>query len=89
MGKHLREAYRHAQKIEYYYKHAGPAGYSQAVYHWDKIAELKHGAMRSKKDQSDAPIIYSILKSTQQMMDEMKKRGTDSNSNGKYKVYKI
>ncbi len=80
MGRYLREARRHAEKIEYYYDHAGRNGYVQAVYHWDRLPGLVDGAMHSKKDKGEAPLIHAIMKSMQPMMDEMKKREIGSNS---------
>jgi hypothetical protein len=74
MGRYLRKARRHAQKIEYYYDYSGEKGYAQAVYHWDKLAGLVFGAMNSKRDKSDAPIIQEIRKRLQQKMDEMEER---------------
>ena len=77
MGRYLREARHHAEKIEYYYNHAGTAGYSQAVYHWDKLSDLMVRAMRSKNDKSDAPVIRGIIDSSQTLMDEMKAAAND------------
>jgi hypothetical protein len=80
MGRHIREARRHAQKIEYYYNHAGEKGYAQAVYHWDKLADLVFGAMNSKKHKGEAPIIQEIRKRLQPKMDEMEERKGGPNS---------
>ena len=77
MGRYLRDARHHAEKIEHYYKHAGNAGYTQAVYHWDKLSDLMVRATRSKNDKSDAPVIRGIIDSCRTMMDEMKAAAND------------
>lgn len=80
MAGYLRDARRHAENIEYYYKHAGSRGYAQAVYHWDKLASLVFSAMNSKRYKDEAPLINSIRQSMQQMMDGMKLREKDSDN---------
>lgn len=77
MAGYLRDARRHAEKIEYYYKYAGSRGYAQAVYHWDKLVSLVLSAMNSKRYKNEAPLINSIRRSMQKMMDEMKDREKD------------
>ncbi len=72
MGRYLRDARRHAEKITHYYEHAGTAGYSQAEYHWNKLSESMVRATRSKNDKSDAPVISGIIDLCRTMMDEMK-----------------
>jgi len=78
MSKYLRDAYRHAEKIEYYHEHAGSRGYSQALYHLTKLANLVFSARNSKKYKNEEPLIHSIMQSKQQMVDEMKDREKDS-----------
>ncbi len=79
MGRYLRDARRHAEKIEYYYEHAGVRGYSQAEYHWNRLSRCLLGATRSKNEKSYAAIIQGIRQSSQPMMDEMKQRSTNQN----------
>jgi hypothetical protein len=80
MGRYLRDARHHAERIEYYYKHAGTAGYSQAEYHWNELSGLILRAARSKNEQSDAAVIQGIRQSLKPMMDEMRQRSTNQNS---------
>ena len=40
MGRYVKEARHNAEKIQYYYDHAGYRGYSQAKYHYSKLSEL-------------------------------------------------
>ena len=77
MGRYLRDARHHAERIEHYYKHAGTAGCSQAEYHWNKLSDLMVRATRSKNDKTDAPVIRGIIDSSRTMMDEMKALAND------------
>ena len=63
-----------ADKIEHYYKHAGDLGYSQALYHFNKLSDLLSAAYRSKNCKDDVPIIQLILETVDEQMEEMKKR---------------
>ena len=72
MAGYLPEAQRHAEKIDYFYKHAGTRGYSQALYHLDEIASLAIKAQNSEKYREEVPVIHGIMKSMQEMMDKMK-----------------
>ncbi len=74
MGRYASEAKRHAEKIEYFHKNAGEAGYAQAVYHRDKLSQLMLSASRSKSDKADQPVIDAIIESADKLMDEMKRR---------------
>ena len=74
MGRHLRDANRHAEKIDHFYKHAGSSGYSQAEYHWNELSQLLARAIGSKNDRSDGVMIREIIKDMRPKMDEMKKR---------------
>ena len=74
MGRYLSKARKHAEKIKYFYDHAGERGYSQALYHWNKLSSLALRASRSKRDKNDAPLIQEIKNSLKNMMDEMEER---------------
>lgn len=74
MGRYLNEVRRHEKKIRHYYDHAGSRGYSQAIYYFSQLAEIMVRASRSTKNQGEVPIIHSIYKSVQSLMDEMKRR---------------
>jgi hypothetical protein len=74
MGRYESKARHHAEKIRYYHEHAGPAGYSQATYHWGELCNLMWRASRSKSGQADAVLIQLLTESAEPLMHEMKKR---------------
>ena len=76
MGRFLRIANQHAEKIEYYFNHAGSAGFSQAEYHWGELRKQLDGAALSTKGCGDGAMIREIIRDMQAMMDEMKIRET-------------
>ena len=76
MGQYLRDARRHAERIEYYDRHAGTAGYAQAEYHWNTLSELMSRASCSRNDKSDAPVIAGIIDSSRAMMDAMRAKAS-------------
>jgi hypothetical protein len=80
MGRYLKEAYRHADKIRYFHEHAGEKGYAQALYHWDRLIGLVFSVSNSKKYKNEEPLINSIRKSMQPLMDEMEARKINPNS---------
>lgn len=77
MGRYLKKAKFHAERIQYYYDYAGPMGYSQAKSHWHDLCDLIGRALRSKHDKNDAIVIGSIKESVQPLMEHMKKREED------------
>jgi hypothetical protein len=74
MGRYLRDARWHAQKIDYYHDYGGKNGYAQAEHHWNKLYKLMSSASRSKNDTKDAQFIWLIIESRKPKMDEMKKK---------------
>jgi hypothetical protein len=74
MGRYLKEARHHIEKIQKYFDHAGPKGYSQAKYHYDELSNLLMRVYRSSKDKGDAPIIQALKKSIDPLMEQMRKR---------------
>jgi hypothetical protein len=78
MAGYLSKAYRHAEKIKYYYDNAGERGYSQAKHHWSELTSLVFKARNSRKYKNEESVIYGIRQSMKQMMDEMKDRETRS-----------
>lgn len=74
MAGYMKDAHRHAEKIKYYHENAGSRGYDQAIYHFDKLTELIFKAMQSTRYKGEAPLINSIKKDMQALMDEMKNR---------------
>jgi hypothetical protein len=80
MGKYLKEARHHAEKIRYYYNQGGTKGYSQAEYHYEKLSELILRAEKSKKYKNDAFIIQTIKISAYDLMKEMRNRQKPSMS---------
>lgn len=71
MSKFLTTARHHAERIEYYFRHAGSAGYSQARYHEDELIGLLRRASDSNRGKNDVPVIQAIIKDIRPMMDEM------------------
>jgi hypothetical protein len=82
MGKYLKEAGHHAEKIQYYFDHAGPNGYSQAKHHYDELSNLQMRAYKSSKDQGETSIIQALKKSADQLMEQMRKREEDNIDQG-------
>lgn len=74
MGRYAKEAGHHAERIQHYYDHGGAAGYSQARYHYDKLAELISRALRSKNDRDDVALIQRCRESATPLMEIMKRR---------------
>lgn len=64
MGQYKSEARHHLERIQYFHENAGPKGYKQAEYHYNKLARLLMAAQRSKKNQNNADyfnLIDSLL----------------------------
>lgn len=80
MGRYLNQARQRFEKIEYYHKHAGTAGYSQAVFYWGKLSDIYARAARSKSGQSDATVIRILVEDADKLMKEMKSREKDAPS---------
>ena len=74
MGKRYKDAKRHFEKIQYYYDYAGPYGHQQAIDHHSKLNKISLQAYRSLNNQGDLILIQELLKSSNSMMEEMKKR---------------
>jgi hypothetical protein len=77
MGRYLKEAKFHAERIQHYYDYAGPMGYSQAKYDYLQLSNLILRAHQSKHDKSDAVLIRDIKQSADLLMEQMKKREED------------
>ncbi len=73
-GRYLKQAKFHAERINYYHRHAGSMGYDQAEYDRNMLAEMLVRALRSKNERHVAPVIQQMMKSAQKKMDEMEKR---------------
>jgi len=74
MGRYLRMAREHAERIKYYYDYAGPSGYQQAKYHFNQLGSLIGRASSSKNNKSDAVFIRPLVDTARKQMDEMAKR---------------
>ena len=72
MGKrnYLAEALRLKAKIERLYNYGRHTGYKQATDHLDEIGNLMRSAVQSKHGENHVPLIHSIYKEMQQLMDE-------------------
>jgi len=82
MGKYLKEARHHVEKIQYYFDHAGAKGYSQAKYYYDELSNLLMRSYRSRKDKGDTSIIHALYKSVDHLMEQMRKREEDNRNQG-------
>ena len=82
MGKYLKEARHHVEKIQYYFDHTGAKGYSQAKYHYDELSNLLMRAHKSSKDKGDTSIIQTLYKSAGHLMEQMRKREEDNIDQG-------
>lgn len=78
MAYYSRDARRHAERIDYYYAHAGEFGYAQAHYHLTELEKLLQRANRSTRGMSDLPVIQAILDGVRPKMDEMKRRENEA-----------
>ena len=78
MGKrnYLAEALHLKAKIERLYNYGRHTGYYQATDHLNEIGNLMHSASQSKHGENDVPLIHSIYKEMQQLMDEWGKEET-------------
>jgi hypothetical protein len=74
MGRYLKQARHHAQRIEYYHKHAGTLGFKQAQHHYFQLDYFMIGADRSKNDRTDAVVIRALRESADKLMEEMRRR---------------
>lgn len=74
MGRYLREARMHADRVKHYYDWAGPLGHQQAKHYMYKLEGLVGRADRSKNDKSDVAPILALLKVARVQMEEMAKR---------------
>lgn len=74
MGRFAKDAEFHSGKIKHFYDHAGTAGYSQAKHHYDKLADLRVRAAKSKNDKDDATVIKVSIDAATPLMEEMKRR---------------
>lgn len=83
MAGFLRDARRHAERIEYFHENAGGRGYDQAVHHFGELTGLIFRARQSNRYKDEAPLINIIKKDMQTLMDEMKnrKKGQDAENN--------
>ena len=74
---YLSKARNHVERIDYYFSHAGLAGYSQAHYHQVQLEELLQRAYRSQANKGDVPVIQALIESARPKMQEMKRRETE------------
>jgi hypothetical protein len=74
MGQYLRQARHHAERIEYFHRHAGSAGHKQATYHYDQLCRLIDRASQSKNDKNDAVVIATLREPAAVLMGEMLER---------------
>jgi hypothetical protein len=68
----ISKARERLDKIKYYYKNAGPNGYSQALYYYSEL-----GNIYRKANKNDAPIIRIFYNEASALMAEMKKLEDD------------
>jgi hypothetical protein len=69
---YLNDAKHHADKIRYFYDHAGANGHSQANHHYHKLGECY--SKSSAKHLGEAPILHDMFIEAGKLMDIMKKR---------------
>lgn len=74
MGRFLKDARQHVEKIQYYHEHAPFRGYAQAYPHYSKLGELMLRAEKSKNDKRDVIVIEALRESVSDLMEEMRKR---------------
>ena len=74
MGRFLKDARHHVERIQYYHEHAPFRGYAQAYPHYSKLDELILRAEKSKSDKRDVPVIQELRESVSDLMEEMRKR---------------
>ena len=79
MGRYIKDARYHIEKIKHYYKHGGDRGYYKASHNYSELSDLALRAERSKNNKNDVAIILALRESVSDMMDEMQKRAEDSN----------
>lgn len=77
MGRYLKEARYHVERVRYYYKHGGDTGYSQATHHYSELADLALRAERSKNDKNDVVVILALRESVGELMNEIEKYAAD------------
>lgn len=73
MGHYAKEARRHVERIQYYYRHTGVLGYKQAQYHYFELDTLMRRADGSKKHKTDAIVIRALQESIEGLMEEMRR----------------
>lgn|GEM_PF-1454017 len=83
MGRYLREAKHHAERIDYYHEYAGPLGYQQAEYHFHRLQGLVGRAGRSKNDKSDVAPILALRDAARAKMEKMAQSRDDWASRSK------
>jgi hypothetical protein len=74
MGRFLKDARHHVERIQYYHENAPFRGYAQAYPHYSKLDELILRAEKSKSDKRDVPVIQELRESVSDLMEEMRKR---------------
>jgi hypothetical protein len=74
MGRFLKDARHHVERILYYHENAPFRGYAQAYPHYSKLDELMSRAEKSKSDKRDVPAIRELRESVSDLMEEMRKR---------------
>lgn len=75
MSRYTRRGRECEERIEYYNRYAVPGGaFRQARYWWNLLLKSADGALWSKNDQRDVPVIRSIIQRLQPKIEEMKRR---------------
>jgi len=74
MGRYLKDARWHAERIQNFYDYGGPVGHQQAEHHFHKLEDLVGRAGRSKNDKSDVAPILALLQPARAQMREMAQR---------------
>ena len=69
-NKYLEEANRLKEEIKRLYEHGHHTGYKRARTFLNEIGDLMGSASRSRHDKNQWPLIYSIHREMQQLMDE-------------------
>jgi hypothetical protein len=76
MGKYLSKAKYYEEKIRRLHEHGIGPGYAEARRYLNELSDLAKRAW--EKDKTDAPLIHGIMKSMQQIVDDMKEKETNS-----------
>jgi hypothetical protein len=70
--RYLTQARHHAERIRYYFDHAGPNGHSQALYHYNELGECYSKSARALSGEATA--LHQLYLDAGKLMDDMKRR---------------